>query len=90
MICDRDGMLTDFQIERADTTPLEARKGYRNTWMHIAKNAICDPTENTIIYYMADPAPGPVSSINQLDPNRSLADVQAEIDAVKTTKKSSK
>lgn len=59
MITDRDGMLTDFQIERAETTPLEARKGYRNTWLHIAKNAIIDPTENTIIYYMADPAPEP-------------------------------
>lgn len=59
MITDRDGMLTDFQIERAETTSLEARKGYRNTWLHIAKNAIIDPTENTIIYYMADPAPEP-------------------------------
>lgn len=59
MITDRDGMLTDFQVERAETTPIEARKGYRNTWLHIAKNAIIDPTENTIIYYMADPAPEP-------------------------------
>ena len=80
MICDRDGMLTDFQIERADTTPLEARKGYRNTWMHIAKNAICDPTENTIIYYMADPTPGPVSSF--ADPNsRSLEDLVNDLEA---------
>lgn len=53
-ITDRDGMLTDFQIERAETTPLEARKGYRNTWLHIAKNAICDPTENMILYFMDD------------------------------------
>ena len=53
-ITDRDGMLTDFQIERAETTPLEARKGYRNTWLHIAKNAICDPTENCILYIMTD------------------------------------
>lgn len=54
MITDRDGMLTDFQIERAETTPLEARKGYRVTWLHIAKNAICDPTENCILYVMFD------------------------------------
>lgn len=54
MITDRDGMLTDFQVERAETTPLEARKGYRVTWLHIAKNAICDPTENCILYIMAD------------------------------------
>lgn len=55
-ITDRDGMLTDFQIERAETTPLEARKGYRNTWLHIAKNAICDPTENCILYIMSENA----------------------------------
>lgn len=58
-ITDRDGLLTDFQMERAHTTPLEARKGYRNTWIHIAKNGICDPTENCILYYMEDPAPTP-------------------------------
>lgn len=62
-ITDRDGMLTDFQVERADTTPLEARKGYRNTWLHIAKNAICDPTENVILYYMADPSPSPTPTV---------------------------
>lgn len=64
-ITDRDGLLTDFQMERAETTPLEARKGYRNTWLHIAKNAICDPTENCIIYYMADsvsPTPTPTTA----------------------------
>ena len=62
MICDVDAMLTDFQIETARTTPVEARKGYRNTWLHIAKNGICDPTENTILFIMKDPdspTPGP-------------------------------
>lgn len=54
MLCDRDGMLTDFQIERAETTVLEARKGFRNTWLTVAKNGIIDPTENTIIYIMDD------------------------------------
>ena len=54
MIVDDDAMLTDFQIETARTTPVEARKGYRNTWLHVAKNGICDPTENTILFYMAD------------------------------------
>lgn len=53
-ITDRDGLLTDFQIESANTTTLEARKLYRNTWLHIAKNGICDPTENCILYYMDD------------------------------------
>jgi hypothetical protein len=54
MICDVDAMLTDFQIETARTTSVEARKGYRNTWLHIAKNGICDPTENTILFIMDD------------------------------------
>lgn len=65
MLCDRDGMLTDFQIERAETTVLEARKGFRNTWLTVAKNGIIDPTENTIIYIMADPSPTPTpTSVN--------------------------
>ena len=67
MLCDRDGMLTDFQIERAETTVLEARKGFRNTWLTVAKNGIIDPTENTIIYYMDDsgvtPTPTPTSAV---------------------------
>lgn len=54
MLFDRDAVLTDFQLEVAHTTPIEARKGYRNTWLTFAKNAINDPTENAILYYMAD------------------------------------
>lgn len=75
MITDRDGLLTDFQVERAETTPLEARKGYRNTWLHFAKNAICDPTENCIIYYMDDsdvtpePTPEPTPTVAPIDSN---------------------
>lgn len=70
-ITDRDGMLTDFQIERAETTPLEARKGFRNTWLHIAKNAICDPTENCILYIMEDvtPTPTPTPTVVNLTGN---------------------
>jgi hypothetical protein len=60
-ITDRDGMLTDFQVEKANTTVLEARKGYRNTWLTVAKNAICDPTENCILYYMSDDSLTPPS-----------------------------
>ena len=54
ILFDRDAMLTDFILESAYTTGIEARKGYRNTWLHIAKNAIIDPTENAILFYMAD------------------------------------
>ena len=54
ILFDEDGVMVDYQLERALTTPLEARKGYRNTWLHFAKNAINDPTENAVIFYMAD------------------------------------
>lgn len=54
ILFDRDSILTDFQLEVAHTSPLEARKGYRNTWLTFAKNAINDPTENAILFYMKD------------------------------------
>lgn len=51
---DSDAMMADFQLERADSTPLEARKLYRNIWLHMARNGINDFTEKTILYIMAD------------------------------------
>lgn len=54
ILFDRDAILTDFQLEVAHTSPLEARKGYRNTWLTFSKNAINDPCENAILFYMAD------------------------------------
>lgn len=50
---DEDAVLAEMQMKRADTTPLEARKHYRNTWNTFAKNAISDPTEKFILFYMA-------------------------------------
>lgn len=55
MITDRDGLMSNFQLERADTTPLEARKHYRTTWNTFLKGAVVDPTENTVIFIMQDP-----------------------------------
>lgn len=54
LIYDEDALLTDYQLEGVNTTPLEARKGYRNVWYHFAKNAINDFTENGVLLYMAD------------------------------------
>lgn len=54
IIFDRDALMVDYQLERALTTPIEARKGYRNTWLHIARNIISDQTENSVVLYMAD------------------------------------
>lgn len=51
---DEDAVMTDYQLERAASTPLEARKNYRNLWWSFAKNAINDFTENFILYIMQD------------------------------------
>ena len=52
---DEDACMVDYQFDSATTTPLEARKHYRNMWWTIRKNAINDFTENMIVFYMADP-----------------------------------
>lgn len=54
VLFDEDAVMTDYQLERATVTPLEARKGYRNNWLTFAKNAINDPTENMVVFYMDD------------------------------------
>lgn len=59
MLYDVDALMVDYQLDNSAVTPLEARKHYRNMWWSFAKNAICDFTENAIIYIMADPAPTP-------------------------------
>lgn len=59
MIFDEDAILTDYQFEDANTTPLEARKRFRNVWYTFSKNAINDFTENAVLFIMEDPAPEP-------------------------------
>ena len=54
MIFDKDSIMTSYNLESVRTTPVEARKGYRNTWLTVAKNVICDPTENCVIFIMED------------------------------------
>ena len=63
MLYDVDALMVDYQLERSATSPLEARKGYRNLWWSFSKNAINDHTENHILYYMADPAPEPTPGL---------------------------
>ena len=50
---DEDSVLAEMQLDRVDTTPVEARKHYRNTWNTFVKNAISDPTEKFVLFYMA-------------------------------------
>lgn len=55
LLYDVDAMMSNFQLEEVRSTPVEARKGYRNVWLSVSRGAISDPTENAILYYMADP-----------------------------------
>ena len=57
LLFDRDALLTDMQLEVVHTTPVEARKGYRNTWLTFEKNIILDQTENAVLFYMKDVTP---------------------------------
>lgn len=54
LLFDEDAMMIHFQLDSSATTPLEARKMYRNVFWHFAKNAINDPTENAVVFYMKD------------------------------------
>ena len=52
VLYDEDALMVDYQLDAANSTPIEARKRYRNIWWHFAKNAINDFTENGILLYM--------------------------------------
>lgn len=53
VLFDRDAVFGELQLDRADSTPLEARKHYRNVWNTFAKNGVSDPTENFVVFYMS-------------------------------------
>lgn len=55
MIFDEDALMIDYQLDDAETTPLEARKRYYNIWWSFSRNAINDFTENSVIFIMKDP-----------------------------------
>ena len=52
ILYDADAMMVDYQLDEAYSTPVEARKRYRNVWWHFARNAINDFTENAVIFYI--------------------------------------
>ena len=55
LIFDEDAIMTDFQLDDVNTTPLEARKRFRNTWYAMQRNAINDFSEKAILFTMEDP-----------------------------------
>lgn len=56
MIYDEDALMTDYQMDESYTTPLEARKGYRNIWWHYSKGAINDFSENHCVFILGNDA----------------------------------
>lgn len=52
VLYDEDALMVDYQLDSSYSTPIEARKRYRNIWWHFAKNAINDFTENGIVFYI--------------------------------------
>lgn len=58
MITDERGLVTNMGFEVARTTPVEARKGYRNTWLTFLKNSMNNNTHNCVLFIMKDPDPG--------------------------------
>lgn len=52
VLYDEDAIMVDYQLEASYSTPIEARKRYRNIWWHFAKNSINDFTENGVLFYL--------------------------------------
>lgn len=98
LITDVDGLMTNFQAEISRSTPVEARKGYRNIWTTFLKNAINDPTENAVLFIMQDetepepePEPEPATPVMiSTVPGSSLtmSEVTTETDAMGWTTRS--
>lgn len=51
---DEEACGVDFMLQSAASTPLEARKMYRNVWYHMAENMWADASEKQILYVMSD------------------------------------
>ena len=52
IIYDEDALMVDYQFEGSYSTPLEAKKLYRNIFWHFRKNATNDFTENHVVFYL--------------------------------------
>lgn len=54
LIYDEDALMSNFQLDDVNTTPLEARKRFRNTWYSMARGGINDFTEKATLFIMKD------------------------------------
>lgn len=53
-IWDEDACLVDVMMDRAATSPLEAKKLYRTTWLHYLRGSINDFTENGVLFILGE------------------------------------
>lgn len=51
---DEEACGVDFMLDRAASTPLEAKKLYRSIWYHVCENMWADASEKQILYVMSD------------------------------------
>jgi len=63
LIFDEDALMSNFQLDDANTTPLEARKRFRNTWFTMARGGINDFTEKAVLFIMEDEVIPPASQV---------------------------
>lgn len=54
LLYDEDAMFAQYQLDSALSSPVEARKRYRNIWWTFCKNIINDITENAVLFIMKD------------------------------------
>lgn len=54
LIYDEDALMSNFQLDDVNTTQLEARKRFRNTWYSMARGGINDFSEKAALFIMAD------------------------------------
>lgn len=63
LIYDEDALMSNFQLDDANTTPLEARKRFRNTWYTMSRGGINDFTEKAVLFTMEDEVIPPASQV---------------------------
>ena len=63
LLYDSDALMSNFQLDDANTTSLEARKRFRNTWYSMARNGINDFSEKCILFIMQDESGGGGSQV---------------------------
>lgn len=54
MLFDEDSTMTNFQLDSAYSTQVNARHSFRNIWWHFMRGSLCDYSENAVVFYMAD------------------------------------